>query len=106
MTGGYAGASTATRAYRRGMTENPITSAPLSGSDVVEGLLVFTTGPVLAGTLCPGLTLCVPGLVLLAAPIVALAALGALLAAIAAVPCLLVSGSVRLLRRPRAGGAP
>ena len=70
-----------------------------SVADLVEGMLVFTTGPVLGATLCPGLTLCVPGLVLLAAPIVALAVLGIVLAAIAAVPYLLLSRSVRLLRR-------
>jgi membrane protein implicated in regulation of membrane protease activity len=70
-------------------------------ADIVDGLLVFITGPVLAATMLPGLTLCVPGIVLFAAPILALAVLAGLLAAIAAVPCLLVGGAARLVRRSR-----
>ena len=74
----------------------------LSFPDMIDGLLVFITGPVLGATLCPGLLLCVPGLILfgaaIAIPIVVLAALAMLLGAITAIPYLLVRGGVRLLR--------
>jgi uncharacterized membrane protein len=74
---------------------------PVTEDLLVDDLLIFTIGPVLGGTLCPGLTLCVPGLVLLLAPIVALAVVGLLLAAVAAVPYLAVRTAVRGLGRAR-----
>jgi hypothetical protein len=82
-------------------------------AEMIDGILVFITGPVLGATLCPGMFLCVPGLILFGAaivvPIVVVAALALLLGAIAAMPYPLVRSAVRLLRRPGAryrGGSP
>jgi hypothetical protein len=71
--------------------------------DTVDGLLVFTTGPVLGVTMCPGALLCLPGLALagalIALPLVALGAVALLAGAIAAPPYLLVRGAIRRFRR-------
>jgi hypothetical protein len=70
----------------------------LSLGEAVDGLMVFTIGPVLGATMCPGFLLCVPGFLLLVLPLLALAALAAVVAAVLMTPYLLVRslrGSVR-----------
>jgi hypothetical protein len=82
---------------------NERSSPPLGFDDVVSGLLVFVTGPVLGAMVCPGVTLCAPGVIVLVVtvvvPIVVLAALGMAVATIALIPYLLARSAVRLLRR-------
>jgi hypothetical protein len=68
----------------------------LSLGELVDGLVVFTVGPVLGGAVCPGLLLCVPGILLVVVPVVVLAVLALVLGAVVMTPYLLV----RALRGP------
>jgi hypothetical protein len=76
------------------------TATPTTG-ELVEGLSFYPIALVVAATIFPGFTLCIPGLlfvtVLILVPIVALAIVVLAVAAVVASPFLLVRG-VRALR--------
>jgi hypothetical protein len=74
-----------------------------STSDFFDNLDFFPIAFVVAATICPGLTLCIPGLlfvtVLIAIPIVAVALVVGLAVAVVAAPFVLVRGVRGLLER-------